>query len=74
MSETASQRRPSLRRRLLLILLLPMLLLLIVDAVVTYGVALNYSNRVHDADLANDVRTLAQMFRSGEVSSDLPEE
>ncbi|MEW5834930.1 MAG: sensor histidine kinase N-terminal domain-containing protein [Pseudomonadota bacterium] len=74
MSEAASQRRPSLRRRLLLILLLPMLLLLIVDAVVTYGVALNYSNRVHDADLANDVRTLAQMFRSGEVSSDLPEE
>lgn len=67
-------RRPSLRRRLLLLLLLPMLILLTIDAVVTYGVALNYSNRVHDADLADDVRTLAQMFRSGEVSGDLPAE
>lgn len=67
-------RRPSLRRRLLLLLLLPMLILLTIDvAVVTYGVALNYSNRVHDADLEDDVRTLAQMFRQY-VSGDLPAE
>ena len=74
MHETRAHRRPSLRRRLLLLLLLPMLLLLLIDAVVTYGVALNYSNEVHDADLADDVRTLAQMFRSGKVSGDLPAE
>lgn len=74
MGEAAAQHRPSLRHRLLFILLLPMLLLLIIDAAVTYGVALDYSNRVHDSNLADDVRMLAQMFRSGKVSGDLPPE
>ena len=55
-------------------LLVPMLALLLVDAVVTYAVSLGYSNRVHDSDLASDVRTLAQMFRSKKLSGDLPEE
>lgn len=67
-------RPPSLRRRLLLFLLVPMAALLLIDAVVTYGVALGYSNRVHDSDLSDDVRTLAQMFRSQKLSGDLPEE
>jgi two-component system sensor histidine kinase TctE len=67
-------KRPSLRRRLLLFLLVPMGVLLLLDAVVTYTVALDYSNRVHDNDLSDDVRTLAQMFRSGEVSDNLSEE
>lgn len=67
-------RSPSLRRRLLLFLLVPMLTLLVFDAVVTYLVALNYANTVHDNDLGNDVRTLAQMYRSERISGDLPEE
>lgn len=71
---TKDVRPPSLRRRLLLFLLVPMAALLLIDAVVTYVVALNYSNRVHDGDLSDDVRTLAQMFRSQKVSGDLPEE
>lgn len=57
-------RRPSLRRRLLLFLLVPMLLLLLVDAVVTYSVALAYSDRVHDRDLADDALTLATMLKT----------
>ncbi|MDQ6648182.1 MAG: sensor histidine kinase N-terminal domain-containing protein [Pseudomonadota bacterium] len=65
---------PSLRRRLLLFLLVPMLTLLVADAVVTYLVALGYANRVHDNDLSNDVRTLAQMYRSERIAGDLPEE
>lgn len=65
---------PSLRRRLLLFLLVPMLALLLVDAALTYWVALTYSNRVHDADLEDDVSTLAQMFRSRKTSGVLPEE
>lgn len=74
MARDAAIRRPSLRRRLLTILLLPMGILLAADAVVTYVVALHYSNRVHDADLADDVRTVAQMFRSGQASGELPPE
>lgn len=75
MSETVRPaRRPSLRRRLLFFLLVPMGALLLVDAVVTYAVALDYSNRVHDNDLCDDVRTVAQMFRSRKVSGNLSEE
>lgn len=68
---TTVPKSPSLRRRLLLFLLVPMLALLLVDAGVTYAVALSYSNRVHDSDLADDVRTLAQMFLSERISGDL---
>lgn len=57
-------RRPSLRRRLLLFLLIPMLILLLADAVITYSVALAYSNRVHDRDLADDALTLATMLKT----------
>lgn len=70
-SGKGGHRRPSLRRRLLLVLLLPMLLLLVVDAVATYVLALKYSNHVHDADLMDDVITLAQMYRDGGVSGDI---
>lgn len=56
--------RPSLRRRLLAFLLIPVGVLLLLDALLTYGVALAYSNRVHDSDLSNDVITLAQMLRN----------
>ena len=74
MAEVTGGRHPHLRRRLLLTLLLPMLSLLVIDTAVTYGVALNYANRVHDADLTDDLRTLAQMLRSGKVAGDLPQE
>ena len=55
-------RRPSLRRRLLLVLLVPMAILLILDALLTYGVALTYANRVHDRDLSDDAVMLAKML------------
>lgn len=74
MTEHMPQRHPNLRRRLLLTLLGPMLLLLVIDAIVTYSVALNYADRVHDADIGDDLLTLAQKFRSGEVPGDLPRE
>ncbi len=68
---TAAPKSPSLRRRLLLFLLIPMLALLLVDALVTYAMALSYSNRVHDSDLMDDVHTLAQMVLSEHISGDL---
>jgi len=58
----AMRRRPSLRRRLLLVLLVPMAILLILDALLTYGVALTYANRVHDRDLSDDAEMLAKML------------
>src|SRR6185437_127352 len=58
----AMPRRPSLRRRLLLVLLVPMAILLILDALLTYGVALTYANRVHDRDLSDDAVMLAKML------------
>lgn len=70
-AEQGGHRRPSLRRRLLLVLLLPMLLLLAIDAVATYALALKYSNQVHDADLTDDVLTLAQMYRDGGMSGNI---
>ncbi|WP_082190336.1 sensor histidine kinase [Frateuria defendens] len=41
-----------------------MLALLLLDALLTYGVALSYSNRVHDNDLSDDAQTLAEMLRT----------
>jgi two-component system sensor histidine kinase TctE len=58
--------RPSLRRRLLIFLLIPMAALLMLDALLTYGVALTYANRVHDRDLGDDALTLAKMLNSGQ--------
>ena len=67
-------RRPSLRRRLLLFLLLPMLVFLVLDAILTYTVALGYSNRVGDEDLVNDVRSLAQMLRTERLGGALSDQ
>ncbi|MGN2251942.1 sensor histidine kinase [Frateuria sp. GZRe12] len=60
----AARWQPSLRRRLLAFLLIPVGVLLVLDAMLTYGVALAYSNRVHDRDLADDAQALAQMLRT----------
>ena len=63
--------RPSLRRRLLVFLLIPMAVLLLVDAMLTYGVALAYANRVHDRDLSDDALTLAKMLGNEHLGSEL---
>ena len=63
--------RPSLRRRLLVFLLIPMATLLLLDALLSYGVALGYANRVHDRDLADDARTLAKLLQSNPLGGRL---
>ena len=63
--------RPSLRRRLLIFLLIPMAVLLLFDAMLTYGVALSYANRVHDRDLSDDALTLATMLSNDSLGSEL---
>ena len=64
-------RRPSLRRRLLGFLLIPVAILLVLDILLTYGVALGYSNHVHDRDLGNDALTLAKMMGSEQLGGEL---
>lgn len=64
-------RRPSLRRRLLGFLLIPVAILLLMDIALTYGVALGYSNHVHDRDLGNDALTLAKMMGSEQLGGEL---
>jgi len=56
--------RPSLRRRLLAFLAIPMAVLLLLDALLSYGVALTYADRVHDRDLVDDALTLAKLLGS----------
>jgi len=63
--------RPSLRRRLLLVLLVPVGVLLVLDALLTYGVALTYANRVHDRDLSDDALTLATMLGNDQLDGEL---
>jgi two-component system sensor histidine kinase TctE len=63
--------RPSLRRRLLVFLLVPMALLLLLDALLSYGVALGYADRVHDRDLGDDALTLARMLGSAPLTGRL---
>ena len=63
--------RPSLRRRLLIFLLIPMAALLLLDAMLTYGVALSYANRVHDHDLSDDALTLATMLSNDALGGEL---
>lgn len=63
--------RPSLRRRLLLLLLVPMGILLLLDALLSYGVALTYSNRVHDQDLREDAQSLATMVSNRQPGDEL---
>lgn len=65
------QRRPSLRRRLLLVLLVPMAILLVLDALLTYGVALTYANRVHDRDLSDDAVMLAKMLGNEQLGGQM---
>ena len=62
---------PSLRRRLLAFLALPMLALLTLNAFLTYYIALDYSNRIHDRNLTDDTHSFAQMLSSMPVTSDL---
>lgn len=64
-------RRPSLRRRLLIWLLIPMALVLVIDAGLSYVVALDYANRVHDRDLSDDALMLANMLGSTELGGQL---
>jgi two-component system sensor histidine kinase TctE len=64
-------RRPSLRRRLLIFLLIPMAALLLLDAMLTYGVALGYANKVHDRDLSDDALTLAKMLGNDQLGGTL---
>ncbi|MEI7037392.1 sensor histidine kinase [Fulvimonas yonginensis] len=66
--------QPSLRRRLLAFLLIPVGVLLLLDAMLTYGVALAYSNRVHDRDLGDDALSLAQMLRIGRLRDGLSQQ
>jgi two-component system, OmpR family, sensor histidine kinase TctE len=68
---TGRSRRPSLRRRLLTFLLIPMLLLLLLDALLTYTVALSYSNHVHDRALADDAVSLAELLRHESLPGDI---
>lgn len=63
--------RPSLRRRLLLVLLIPVGVLLVLDALLTYAVALTYSNHVHDRDLSDDAITLATMLADNQLGGEL---
>ncbi|MEW9623692.1 sensor histidine kinase [Rhodanobacter geophilus] len=67
----APARRPSLRRRLLGFLLIPVAILLVLDILLTYGVALGYSNHVHDRDLGNDALTLAKMMGNEQLGGEL---
>lgn len=70
----AYRRRPSLRRRLLVFLLIPMMALLLLDALLTYGVALAYANRVHDRDLGDDALTLAKMLGEDPLAGGLTQQ
>lgn len=63
--------RPSLRRRLLVFLMIPMVALLLLDAMLTYGGALAYANRVHDHDLSNDTLSLATLLSNDTLGSEL---
>lgn len=69
--KAATTARPSLRRRLLVFLLIPMAALLVLDALLSYGVALGYANRVHDHDLGDDARALAKMISSDQFGARL---
>ncbi|PZP59046.1 MAG: sensor histidine kinase, partial [Azospira oryzae] len=67
--------RPLLRTKLLQWLLVPLIALLAVDAVVSYFVALRFSQRAYDRSLAEIARELALhvVEREGKVQFDLPE-
>ncbi len=60
--DETTHRRPSVRRRLLAFLLIPTLLLMILDTGFVYRIALQYSNHVHDRDLGESARGLANAY------------
>ncbi|MBN8797914.1 MAG: sensor histidine kinase N-terminal domain-containing protein, partial [Stenotrophomonas nitritireducens] len=64
-------RHPSLRRRLLAFLALPMLVLLLLNAVITYRIALAYSNHLHDRNLLDDTQSFARMLQTMPLSGEL---
>ena len=66
----------SLHRQLMQQLTLPLLFLLIVDGVVSYWLAVHFSQRAYDAGLYDSARSLATQvkFSGGRVSVDLPRE
>ncbi|MFT3800141.1 MAG: sensor histidine kinase N-terminal domain-containing protein [Burkholderiaceae bacterium] len=66
-----SPRRPSLRGRLLAFLALPMAALLLLNAVVSYQIALAYSNHLHDRNLLDDTQSFAQMLQTMPLGSEL---
>ncbi|TBR10178.1 MAG: sensor histidine kinase [Lysobacter sp.] len=61
----AVSRPPSLRRRLLTFLLIPTMVLMLLDTAFVYLVALHYSNRIHDHDLAVSTSGLAKALQDG---------
>ena len=65
------QRQPSLRKRLLVILLIPVLLVLLLAALLEYGLATEYSNRVHDRDLSDTALTLGEMMSNDSLDGTL---
>ncbi|MEP6633042.1 MAG: sensor histidine kinase [Luteimonas sp.] len=67
-------RQPSIRRRLMVFLLVPAVALTLAESGMVYGVALRYSNYVHDADLSESVRGLASaLMDSGSTGRLAPE-
>lgn len=68
---TLRARHPSLRRRLLAFLALPMLALLLLNAVITYRIALSYSNHLHDRNLLDDTQSFARMLQTMPLSGEL---
>ncbi|MCX7515243.1 sensor histidine kinase N-terminal domain-containing protein [Frateuria sp. STR12] len=71
MLDAPRQTQPSLRRRLLAFLLIPVGVLLLLDALLTYGVALAYSNRIHDRDLSSDAESLAELLQDNRLDGAL---
>ncbi|HEV7779523.1 MAG TPA: sensor histidine kinase N-terminal domain-containing protein [Luteibacter sp.] len=70
-SAVSRPRQLSLRRRLLIILLVPVLVVLLLDALLEYGLATEYSNRVHDRDLSDTALTLAEMMSNDSLGGTL---
>jgi two-component system sensor histidine kinase TctE len=66
----------SLRRQLMLRLALPLLVLLALESVVSYALALHFSERAYDAGLYDSARSLAQQVKSvsGRATLSLPRE
>jgi two-component system sensor histidine kinase TctE len=66
----------NLHRQLLGRLMAPLVVLLLIDGVVSYGLALHFSNRAYDAGLYDSARALATQVKlvSGQAKVTLPRE